>query len=92
MWRVGWEAIWMSRTLGVGGKGETGYQGDAGADQGTHEAVVAGAAGDLGPETAEGGEHVGDVAGATPALDPAVAGELGQADGRPVRERVARRD
>jgi hypothetical protein len=74
------------------GEGEAGHEGDAdtGADEGAHEAVVAGAAGDTGVEAAEGGEHVDDSAGVAPSLDPAFAGELGQADGRPVGQRVAR--
>ena len=38
------------------------HEGDAGtgADQGAHEAVIGGAAGDMGMETAGGGEHVAD--------------------------------
>src|SRR5690242_18958334 len=54
--------------LGADGEGEAGHQGDAdsGTDQGAHEAVVAGAAGDLETETAEGGEHVGDIADIAP--------------------------
>src|SRR5580704_12025987 len=67
--------------LRTAGEGEAGHQGDAdaGADQGAHEAVVAGAAGDLGTETAEGGEHVGGSADIAPAVDPAFARDLGQA-------------
>ena len=77
--------------LRAAGKGQAGHQADAdtGADQRAHEAVVAGAAGHMGTETAKGGEHVGDIADIAPALDPAVAGDLGQADGRPVGQRVA---
>src|SRR5271169_123484 len=73
------------------GEGEAGHQGDAdtGADQGAHEAVVAGAAGDMGTEAAEGGEHVGDIAGVAPPVDPAFAGELGQADGWLAGQRMA---
>ena len=73
------------------GEGEAGHQGDAdaGADQGAHEAVVAGAAGDLGTETAEGGEHVGDITDIAPALDPAFVRDLGQAGGRVAAQRVA---
>src|SRR6185437_16951771 len=77
--------------LRTAGEGEAGYQGDAdtGADQGAHEAVVAGAAGDLKTETAEGGEHVGDIADIAPALNPSFASDLGQAGTRPNGQRVA---
>jgi hypothetical protein len=51
---------------------------DTGADEGAHEAVVTGAAGDAGPEAAGGGEGVQDGAGVAPALYPAVIGEFGQ--------------
>ena len=59
---------------------EPGDEGDAdtGADEGAHEAVVTGAAGDAGPEAAGGGEGVQDAAGVAPALYPAVIGEFGQ--------------
>ena len=77
--------------LRAAGESEAGHQGDAdtGADQGAHEAVVAGTAGGTRTEAAEGGEHVGDVADLAPPLDPAVAGDLGQADRRPAGQRVA---
>jgi hypothetical protein len=80
--------------VGVAGEGEAGHQGDAdpGADEGAGEAVVAGAAGDTGMEAADGSEHIQDAADLAPAVDPAFAGELGQADGRPAGQRVARRD
>jgi hypothetical protein len=34
-------------------------------------------------EAADGSEHVQDTAGVAPPVNPAFAGELGQADGRP---------
>src|SRR4029077_1504737 len=73
-------------------EGEAGHESDAdaGADQGAHEAVVAGTAGDLETETAEGGEHVGDIADIAPAWDPASVRDLGQAGGRVAGQRVAR--
>src|SRR5215469_14403299 len=69
--------------VGTAGEGEAGDEGDAdsGADEGAHEAVVAGAAGDAGMEAADSSEHVQDAADLAPAVDPAFAGELGQADG-----------
>src|SRR5690242_1739327 len=74
------------------GEGEAGNESDAdaGADEGAHEAVVAGAARDPRLEAADGGEHVEDAAGVAPSVDPAFAGELGQAHGRPAGQRVAR--
>src|ERR1700722_11625587 len=56
---------------------------DTGADEGTHEAVVTGAAGGGGAgggggEPAGGGEGVQDPAGVAPALYPAVIGQFGQ--------------
>src|SRR5262249_26126670 len=68
--------------VGAAGEGEAGDEGDAdpGADERAHEAVVAGAAGDAGMEAADGGEHVQDAADLAPPVDPAFAGELGQAD------------
>src|SRR6516165_5147437 len=76
--------------VGAAGEGQVGDEGDAdpGADEGAHEAVVAGAAGDPGLEAADGGEHVQDAADLAPPVDPAFAGELGQADGRPAGQRV----
>src|SRR5262249_36604682 len=77
--------------VGAAGKGEAGDEGDAdpGADEGAHEAVVAGSAGDTGTEAADRGEHVQDAADLAPPVNPAFAGELGQADGRSAGERVA---
>src|SRR6516165_11291985 len=77
--------------VGAAGEGQVGDEGDAdpGANEGAHEAVVAGAAGDPGLETADGSEHVEDAADLAPPVDPAIAGELGQADGRPASQRVA---
>jgi hypothetical protein len=77
--------------LRAAGEGKAGHQGDAdaGADQGAHEAVVAGAAGDLETETAKGGEHVGDITDIAPALDPAFVRNFGQAGGRVAGQRVA---
>src|SRR5215472_4714723 len=74
------------------GEGEAGHEGDAdpGADEGAHEAVVAGAAGDTGMEATDSSEHVEDAADLAPSVDPAFAGEFGQADGWPVGQRVAR--
>src|SRR5215469_9877016 len=77
--------------VGAAGEGEAGDEGDAdpGADEGAHEAVVAGAAGDTGMEAADGGEGVQDAAGLAPRVDPAFAGEVGQADGRLAGQWVA---
>jgi hypothetical protein len=78
--------------VGAAGESEAGDKGDAdpGADEGGHEAVVTGAAGDTGLEAADGGEHVEYAADLAPPVDPAFVGELGQADGRPSGQRVAR--
>jgi len=78
--------------LRAAGEGEAGHQGDAdaGADQGAHEAVVAGAAGDPRTEAAEGGEQVDQIAGIAPALDPAFARDVGQAGGRLAGQLFAR--
>ena len=75
----------------MAGEGEAGDKGDAdpGSDEGAHEAVVAGAAGDTEMEAADGGEHVQDAADLAPPVHPAFAGELGQTDRRPAGERVA---
>ena len=77
--------------VGTAGEGEAGDESDAdpGADQGAHEAVVAGAAGDARLEAADRSEHLQDAADVAPPVDPAFAGELGQADG-PASQRVAR--
>src|SRR5215467_9917414 len=77
--------------VGAAGEGEAGDEGDAdpGADEGAHEAVVAGAAGDAGMEAADDGEHVKDAADLAAPVDQAFARELGQADGWPAGERVA---
>ena len=73
--------------VGAAGEGEAGDErhADPGADEGAHEAVVAGAAGDAGMEATDGSEHIEDAAGVAPAVDPSFAGELGQADGRAAR-------
>src|SRR5215472_15930778 len=62
--------------VGAAGEGEAGDEGDAdpSADEGAHEAVVAGAAGDTGMEAADGSEHVQDAADLAPPVDPAFAG------------------
>jgi len=56
--------------VGAAGEGEAGDEGDAhpGADEGAHEAVAAGAAGDTRTEAADRGEHIEDAADLAPPI------------------------
>jgi hypothetical protein len=67
------------RVVKEGEAGDKGYA-NTSADQRGHEPVIAGAAGDLGPEATCGGQRVQNGAGVAPALHPAVLGEVGQGD------------